>query len=96
VAPAAQNPSPVPAPVLGGSGAGTKCWEGAACPCAQCLVPRGRFPSSCERMAISIASFLIYLMSKKINQADGHPGGSELLLAPHGPLVPPAHLIAGL
>lgn len=45
---------------------------------------------------ISIASFLIYLMSKKINQADGHPGGSELLLAPHGPLVPPAHLIAGL
>lgn len=29
------------------------------------------------RVMISFASFLIYLMSKKINQADSHPGGFE-------------------
>lgn len=99
VASSAQGPGHVPAllpSTPGARRAGTRSWEGAACPHAWRLEPRGRFPSSWERTTLSFASFLIYLMSKKINQADSHPGGSEPLPAPHGPLVPPARFIAGL
>lgn len=68
-------PSCPGAGVAGGEGPGR--WEGAASPCGRHLLPRGRLPSSREWATISFASFLIYLMSKKINQADSHPGGFE-------------------
>lgn len=67
------DPSPTLCPWEEGPGG----WEEVASSCSWRLVPRGRLPSSREREMISFASFLIYLMSKKINQADSHPGGFE-------------------